>query len=403
MPAADPILSICVPTFNRAWMLKRNLDHHLAAFRALGLAFEIVVVDDCSTDDTASYLASLATTPELSVFRRHTNSGFLDNYAFAMQRARGRYAVFLGDDDLLIPDQVMACLATLEADGRIGMIQAPWMLVDERAGGGEIGPFYRLPGPARFAQGNHAGLAQFIFDHHVFPEFMIVRRDVLTRSISSACPFIFWAFLYTGRALNHADILFVPAPFARVTAMSDDPRAQQGNRETMFQWDHYRGGIEFIVSLAGRNNTPALGSRAATAENINRFMSVRKKVALRLLVGDRHWIEAYILLHRIAAYEPMPVTASDLKQIGLMAAFTAAAKDAASFAAARVAVDPLAETVLLDLLRPELRARLGAPGEALADNTDAPRSYLRLDPAFPAALKPSDAVFAVSDYVAQFA
>jgi hypothetical protein len=400
MPA--PLLSICVPTFNRAWMLKRNLEYHLEAFRARDLAFEIVVVDDCSTDDTAAYLGSLAGTPELSVYRRHTNSGFLDNYAFAMQRAQGRYAVFLGDDDLLIPDQVMSCLATLEADGRIGMIQAPWLLVDERPGGGEIGPFYRIPGPTRFAQGNHAGLSQFIFDFHVFPEFLIVRRDVLLRSISGPCPFIFWAFLYTGRALFHGDILFLPTPFVRVTAISADPRVQQGNRETMFQWDHYRGGIEFIASLAGRDNPAPLESRTAMAEAISRFMSVRKKVALRLLVGDRHWVEAYILIHRIAAYEPLPVSASDFKQIGLMAAFTAAARDAASYSAERVSVDPLTDAVLLDLLRPELRARLATAAEARPDAIEGPRSFLRLDPAFPAHLKPTDAVFAVSDYVAQF-
>ena len=75
MPAAAPLLSICVPTFNRDWMLKRNLAFHLDAFRQCGLAFEIVVVDDCSTDDTPAYLESLAGTPELSVFRRHANAG----------------------------------------------------------------------------------------------------------------------------------------------------------------------------------------------------------------------------------------------------------------------------------------------------------------------------------------
>jgi glycosyltransferase involved in cell wall biosynthesis len=256
----QPALSICVPTFNREGMLRRNLSFHLEQFRALGLSFEIVVVDDCSTDGTSAYLAGVAHEPELKVFRRTSNSGFLSNYAFAMRRATGRYAVFLGDDDLLIPEKVAEYVARLDADPHLGMIQAPWLCVDERPGAGAPGPFYRIPGESRFARGAFQAAAQFLFDFHVFPEFMIVRRDVLARSISAACPFIFWAFLFTGRALAHADVLFTPQPFARVTAASADPREQQGYRETMFQWDHYRGGIEYFVSLgSGANTLPLEG------------------------------------------------------------------------------------------------------------------------------------------------
>lgn len=401
MSADAPLLSICVPTFNRAWMLKRNIDFHLAAFRARGITFEIVVVDDCSTDETAAYLAGLVDTHELSVHRRHKNSGFLDNYAFAMRRARGRYAIFLGDDDLLVPDQVMAYLGRLEADPTIGMIQAPWQMVDERPGGGEMGPFYTIPSEARFMSGQYARLTQYIFDFHVFPEFMIVRRDVLSRAISSACPFIFWAFLFTGRALAHGDILFAPTPFARVTAISADPRAQQGNRETMFHWDHYRGGIEYLVSLAMRGSTAPLETRTATTDAINRFMAIREKIAVRLLIKDQHWAEAYILIHRIAAYEPLPVTPEQLAEIGRMAGFTTAAKEAASFSAEPAFVDPMIDEALLGALKPDVRNRLvRAPAE---QDHAGPRAYLRLDPAFPAGLRRTDHVFDVSDYVAQFA
>ena len=380
-----PLLSICVPTFNRVAMLKRNIEFHLAAFRALGLPFEIVVVDDGSTDATPDYLALLGNTPELSIHRRHKNCGFLENYSFAMRRAAGRYAIFLGDDDLLVPDQVMAYLARLEADPAIGMIQAPWQQVDERPGGGDMGPFYTIPHEARFMKGNHAGLVQYIFDFHVFPEFMIVRRDVLARSISSACPFIFWAFLFTARALAHADVVFAPTPFARVTAVSADPRAQQGNKETMFQWDHYRGGVEYLVSLAMRGSTAPIETRTGTTEAINRFMAIREKVAVRLLVNDRHWVEAYVLINRIAAYEPLPVTPQQLTEIGQMAGFTAAAREAAAFAAAPAIVDPTIDQALLGVLRSDVRERLVAHD---ASNDDGPRAYLRLDPSFPARLGP---------------
>ena len=83
---SPPLLSICVPTFNRAAMIERNIRFHLDAFRAREISFEIVVVDDCSTDTTATILAELADAPELRTFRRLDNAGFLDNYAFAMRQ-----------------------------------------------------------------------------------------------------------------------------------------------------------------------------------------------------------------------------------------------------------------------------------------------------------------------------
>ena len=401
MNATPPLLSICVPTFNRAAMLERNVSFHLQAFRALGIDFELVIVDDCSTDGTSAYLAGLAGVPEVRAYRRHRNSGFLDNYAFAMRRARGAYAVFLGDDDLLIPETVQRYLVRLEADPLVGMIQAPWLCVDERPGMGPIGPFYQIPGEMRFAKGGFAPMAQFLFDFHVFPEFMIVRRDVLARAISSPCPFIFWAFLYTARSLGQADIVFSPEPFARVTAVSADPRMQQGNNEAMFQWDRYRGGIEYVVSLAHEGSARPMEVRTATSQAITRFMLTRQKVALKLHIQAGNWAEAYILYHRISAYEPAPMAADQFQRVCQLAGIGTAAQEAAGFAANPAAIDPMISDDVLAILPEGLRQRLVRAGDPALDAA-APQAYLRLDRAFPPATKPGDEVFDLSDYMAQF-
>ncbi|WP_181707484.1 glycosyltransferase family 2 protein [Chthonobacter rhizosphaerae] len=399
-PSEAPLLSICVPTFNRRALLERNVTFHLESFSALGIPFEIVIADDCSTDGTADYLASLSGEPRVRAIRRARNSGFLDNYAFVMRRARGKYAIFLGDDDLLIPETVVDYIGRMEADPSLGMVQAPWLMMDERPGGGPIGPFYRIPGETRFARGAYQPFLQFLFDHHVFPEFMIIRRDILAGSISSACPFIFWAFLYTARALAHADILFIPEPFARVTAVSSDPRTQQGNSETMFQWDRYRGGIEYVASLAFPDDRTPATERKPLVDHINRFMHIRQSVALRLLIGAQHWAEAYILHHRLAAYGASPLNRAMQDKVRTAAAFATAAEEAASYAAGPVVLDPAIDGALLEALKPAVKARLSraAPAEAAT----VPLAFLRLDPAFPPALKADDAVFDVREYLAQF-
>jgi glycosyltransferase involved in cell wall biosynthesis len=402
----QPLLSICIPTYNRAALLERNIGFHLREFRRLGLAFELVVVDDCSTDGTAAYLDSMAREPELRIYRRLENSGFMSNYAYAMRRARGRYALFLGDDDLLIPDQVAEYLRIMQADPRLGMVQAPWMLVDERSGGGDIKPFYALDEALRIARGNYPALLRFILDKHVFPEFMIVRRDVLEQSISAATPFIFWAFLYTARALDKGDVLFLPAPFARVTAASDDPRAQQGNTECMFQWDSYRGGLEYMAALAERAGQggafPAV-DREAVAGSIMRFMRIRQAVALRLLILGRHWVAAYVLYHRMAAHGPVDAQATaglTLAMIAGLAGAAQAASEAGEYSLEPVIVDPGVSNDLLEMLPPKATRRITRDLPPAGET--APRAWLRMDPGFGEPLRPADAAFDIPAYVAQF-
>lgn len=403
MSSTQPIiLSICVPTYNRQFLLERNVTFHLDSFRKLGIPFEIVIVDDCSTDNTPAYIASISDNPEINAFRRVKNSGFVSNYSFAMQRARGRYAVFLGDDDLLIPEKVVEYVRLMEQDPALGVIQAPWMLVDVRNNANtDIGPFYRLPGPIRHSKGNFLSMLDMILNYHVFPEFMIIRRSVLAKAISSPTPFIFWAFLYTTRALEGGDIMFVPEPFARVTAVSDDPRQQQGNKECMFLWDTYRGGIEYLVSRAAQVNPFSPDEKVSLNARILKFMMMRQAVALRLHVEAGNWPEAYIMYHRMAAHEQMPLSPDAFGQICKLAGVVTAAREATEFSNEPIILDPMIETTTLNLLPQDIRARMTYPVEGAAKSQE-PRAYLRFNPAFPENPGPKDGIFDIREYIAQF-
>ncbi|WFU03753.1 glycosyltransferase family 2 protein [Rhizobium sp. CB3171] len=397
----SPVLSICVPTYNRQFMLERNVSFHLEAFRRLGIPFEIVIVDDCSTDNTAAYVQSISHHPEINAYRRASNAGFLSNYAFAMQRARGQYAVFLGDDDLLIPEKVVEYIRLMTDDQRIGMVQAPWMLVDGRPGGGDMQPFYHLPYPTRHAKGDFHSMLEFILEQHVFPEFMIIRRDVLAKAISSPTPFIFWAFLYTTRALDKADILFMPEPFARVTAVSDDPRLQQGNKECMFQWDSYRGGLEYLASQALRDGRLPAEYRTSLMQRITQFMLQRQAVAMRLHVNAQNWVEAYIMYHRMAAYHPAPLPPESYDQIRKLAGIATAATEAIAFNGEPVIVEPIVDDTTINLLPPSIRERLSREAPQL-DRSDKPRAFLRFTQNFPANPGPKDGLFDILTYIEQF-
>lgn len=77
MPKADIPLSICVPIYNRQFMIVRNVAFHFEAFLRPEIPFEIVIVDDCATDCIDDDIRPLSGELEVSASRRIKNSGFI--------------------------------------------------------------------------------------------------------------------------------------------------------------------------------------------------------------------------------------------------------------------------------------------------------------------------------------
>jgi glycosyltransferase involved in cell wall biosynthesis len=101
---AEPLVSIIVPTYNRAALLAEAL----ASVRAQTFGdWECIVVDDGSTDGTAALLATLDERRFRIVRSEHSgNPAHARNAGLA--DARGRYLAFLDDDDLWKPGKLAA-------------------------------------------------------------------------------------------------------------------------------------------------------------------------------------------------------------------------------------------------------------------------------------------------------
>lgn len=92
-----PQFSVIVPTFNRAELLKQTLDSVLAQrFKK----FEVIVVDDGSTDGTYEYLKNLGGGVK---FLTQPNRGPSAARNLGARQARGTYLAFLDSDDLWFP------------------------------------------------------------------------------------------------------------------------------------------------------------------------------------------------------------------------------------------------------------------------------------------------------------
>jgi glycosyltransferase involved in cell wall biosynthesis len=97
-----PLVSVVIPSYNRGHCIGACIDSVLA--QTLG-DFEIIIVDDCSSDDTAARVQAF-TDPRISYIRQPTNQGGAAARNVGIRRARGEFVAFLDSDDLWLPEKL---------------------------------------------------------------------------------------------------------------------------------------------------------------------------------------------------------------------------------------------------------------------------------------------------------
>jgi glycosyltransferase involved in cell wall biosynthesis len=132
MPA--PSVSVILPTWNRAALLREAVQ---SVFAQTQRDWELIIVDDGSTDDTRAYLKTLPHDRVRVILHEHcANPARLRNAAANV--ARGKYVAFLDSDDVWDARKLEVQVAALarDTDARWSYTRARW--IDER--GGEVPP-----------------------------------------------------------------------------------------------------------------------------------------------------------------------------------------------------------------------------------------------------------------------
>jgi len=126
---------VIVPAYNAA----ETIEQAVRSVRAqTDSSFELIAVDDGSTDATPDLLRRVAAEDERIRVLRQKNAGPSAAREAAMGRASGRYLTFLDSDDLLLPSYLETMGATLGADAEIGLAHARAWVLDDAAGGGRV-------------------------------------------------------------------------------------------------------------------------------------------------------------------------------------------------------------------------------------------------------------------------
>ncbi len=122
-----PTVSVVIPVYN-------HLDHSLTCLRSIAahpsrISAEIIVVDDCSSDETAETLPQIE---GLRYQRNPENLGFIGACNAGAAAARGEYLVFLNNDTAVQPGWLDALIDTFETQDRVGLVGAKLIYPDGR-------------------------------------------------------------------------------------------------------------------------------------------------------------------------------------------------------------------------------------------------------------------------------
>ncbi|MCG5078781.1 glycosyltransferase family 2 protein [Paraburkholderia tagetis] len=130
MLRSAPKISVVIPVYNHFHHVDQCL---LSVIQQADVAFEIICVDDCSTDTrTTELLRSLEDLhPNLHVVINPSNKGISRTQNEAVEQARSEYVAFVDCDDLLVPGALSSVAKTLSQKPEVDYLFTDRLDIDE--------------------------------------------------------------------------------------------------------------------------------------------------------------------------------------------------------------------------------------------------------------------------------
>jgi glycosyltransferase involved in cell wall biosynthesis len=122
MPEETPLVSVLITAYNREKYIAEAISSILASTYT---NFELIIVDDCSTDATAAIAKEFEKLDNrVKVYVNEKNLTQFGNRNKAAELARGKYLKYIDSDDAIFPDGLAYCVAEMEKypEAGIGML-----------------------------------------------------------------------------------------------------------------------------------------------------------------------------------------------------------------------------------------------------------------------------------------
>lgn len=252
-----PLLSICLPTRNRAVYLEPHL-RELTAPDAFPFPIEIIIGDNGSEDDTARIVEGhIAAGAPIRYVRHERDLGFQANLYAIFRLAEGEFSIYLADDDRLVASALAEAIALLQRRPELVALYGPWEGYDSTTKA-VTGRTFVLPEPLEYGPRDRLALLQTLLDRNIIPEVPLIRTRVLGATLFRSTH-IYWPYTLLDRLLDSGGIVLTGIAFYRVIAQHwpGETRSSVLHRWTPDDWENCRRGLDYFFWRA-RCTSPSL-------------------------------------------------------------------------------------------------------------------------------------------------
>ncbi len=242
-----PLVSVCIPTYNGVKYIQDCLDSVLSQTFS---EFELLIVDDCSTDATLELIKAYALKDQrIRVVVNPNNLGLVGNWNRCVELARGEWIKFVFQDDLIEPECLEQMLAAGENHRGIVVSRRCYLFAPnippktQQAYLRDIQKFSLetiFKGTTKIAATDYAQAVLEYLGHNFVgePTGVMLHKSLFSRFglfnpyLISACDFEFWT-----RVAIQTGIIYVPSDLTRFRIHDDSQSSlYKSNR-------HYRAWV----------------------------------------------------------------------------------------------------------------------------------------------------------------
>ena len=207
MTTPTPVISVCLPTFNRVNLLQECLPTIL---RQTCKEIEVLVADNCSTDGTANFMAQCRD-PRVRYYRHAQNLGPYPNMNYLLEQAKSQYVCILHDDDLYAPDFLACGRELLDQYPRVSLVHCAVREINSQ------GQAYRLlkAYPTTRVVSGRKEFVRFLEGHNICCSTVMMRRTVLQQVGSFETQYICADFLMWLKLALAGDVAYLAKPLVK--------------------------------------------------------------------------------------------------------------------------------------------------------------------------------------------
>ena len=196
-----PRISVLLPVYNGA----RYLDEAIESVLRQGFGdFELIVVDDASTDETPAILARWAARdPRIVLLRNATNGGVSVSLNVALAAARGQYVARQDADDVSLPDRFLREVEVLDSRPEVVLVSTNYAYMDWRG---------RVQGRTMIAKPPDVLRWRFLFSNAIGGHSQVMFRTDVARAIGGYSVVTVWSEDYDlwTRLMEHGEVVVLP-------------------------------------------------------------------------------------------------------------------------------------------------------------------------------------------------